>query len=128
MAILKTLSRSFFETSVRNLCTFSKNIFYNKIEWKQQQCLRLSVCCFIVKQWWMGGKGQNNGCWDTEMKGITRCKLTIISESAVCKKFLGQIWSYAASHSSECYVLIFCLHHRFERIFLSFQWFILMNA
>jgi hypothetical protein len=24
-----------------------------------------------------------------EMKGITRCKLTIISESAVCKKFLG---------------------------------------
>ncbi len=27
-----------------------------------------------------------------EMKGITRCKLTIISESAVCKKFLGQIW------------------------------------
>jgi len=32
-----------------------------------------------------------------EMKGITRCKLTIISESAVCKKFLGQIWSYSAS-------------------------------
>ncbi len=32
-----------------------------------------------------------------EMKGITTCKLTIISESAVCKKFLGQIWSYAAS-------------------------------
>ncbi len=32
-----------------------------------------------------------------EMKGITRCKLTIISESAVCKKFLGQIWSNAAS-------------------------------
>ncbi len=32
-----------------------------------------------------------------EMKGITRCKLTIISESAICKKFLGQIWSYAAS-------------------------------
>ncbi len=29
-----------------------------------------------------------------EMKGITRCKLTIISESAVCKKFLGQIVSY----------------------------------
>jgi hypothetical protein len=23
----------------------------------------------------------------TEMKGITRCKLTIISESAICKKF-----------------------------------------
>jgi hypothetical protein len=32
-----------------------------------------------------------------EMKGITRCKLTIISESAVCKKFLGQIVSYPAS-------------------------------
>jgi hypothetical protein len=32
-----------------------------------------------------------------EMKGITRCKLTIISESAICKKFLGQIWSYTAS-------------------------------
>jgi len=32
-----------------------------------------------------------------EMKGITRCRLTIISESAVCKKFLGQIWYYAAS-------------------------------
>ncbi len=31
-----------------------------------------------------------------EMKGITRCKLTIISESAICKKFLGQIWSYTA--------------------------------
>jgi hypothetical protein len=28
-----------------------------------------------------------------EMKGITRCKLTI-SESAICKKFLGQIVSY----------------------------------
>ncbi len=32
-----------------------------------------------------------------EMKGITRWKLTIISESAVCKKFLGQNWSYTAS-------------------------------
>ena len=32
-----------------------------------------------------------------EMKGITRCKLTIISESAACKKFLGQIVSYPAS-------------------------------
>ncbi len=32
-----------------------------------------------------------------EMKGITICKLTIISESAVCKKFLGQIVSYLAS-------------------------------
>jgi hypothetical protein len=31
-----------------------------------------------------------------EMKGITRCKLTIISESAVHKKFLGQIISYPA--------------------------------
>ncbi len=32
-----------------------------------------------------------------EMKGITRCKLTIISESAIHKKFLGQIISYLAS-------------------------------
>ncbi len=32
-----------------------------------------------------------------EMKGITRCKLKIISESAVCKKFLVQIVSYPAS-------------------------------
>jgi hypothetical protein len=32
-----------------------------------------------------------------EMKGITRGKLTIISESAICKKFLGHIWSYAVS-------------------------------
>ncbi len=32
-----------------------------------------------------------------EMKWITRCKPTIISESAVCKKFLGQIVSYPAS-------------------------------
>jgi hypothetical protein len=32
-----------------------------------------------------------------EMKGITRCKMTIKSESAVCKKFLGQIVSYLAS-------------------------------
>jgi hypothetical protein len=31
-----------------------------------------------------------------KMKGITRCKLAIISESALCKKFLGQICSYAA--------------------------------
>ncbi len=76
--------------------------------------------------------------WDMdkpiEMKGITRCKLTIISESAICKKFLGQIQSYAASlqisnsHSLECYVVIFCFYHRFERIFLSFLWFILMNT
>ncbi len=29
-----------------------------------------------------------------EMKGITKCKLTIISESAVCNKLLGQIVSY----------------------------------
>jgi hypothetical protein len=47
-----------------------------------------------------------------EMKGITRCKLTIISESAFCKNFLGQIWSYTVSlyisngHSLECYVVI----------------------
>ncbi len=32
-----------------------------------------------------------------EMKGITRCKLTITTESVVCKKFLGQIVSYLAS-------------------------------
>jgi hypothetical protein len=32
-----------------------------------------------------------------EMKGITRSKLTIISESAICKKFLVQIWSYVVS-------------------------------
>jgi hypothetical protein len=32
-----------------------------------------------------------------EMKGITRCKLTIISESGVHKKLLGQIISYPAS-------------------------------
>ncbi len=67
-------------------------------------------------------------------KSITRCKLTIISESAICKKFLGKIWFYTASlqisnsHSLECYVVIFCLYYRFERIFLSFLWFILMNA
>jgi hypothetical protein len=47
------------------------------------------------------------------MKGITRCKLTIISESAICKKFLGQIVSYPASlhisnsHSLEWYVYHF---------------------
>ncbi len=32
-----------------------------------------------------------------EMKGITIFKLTIISESATCKKFLGQIVSYPVS-------------------------------
>ena len=32
-----------------------------------------------------------------QMKGITRCKLTMISDSAVCKKFLGQIVSYLPS-------------------------------
>ncbi len=48
-----------------------------------------------------------------EMKGITRCKLTILSVSAIYKKLLGQIWSYAASlsisnsHSLECYAVIF---------------------
>ncbi len=31
-----------------------------------------------------------------EMKGITRCKLTIISESAVHEKLIGQIISYPA--------------------------------
>jgi hypothetical protein len=31
-----------------------------------------------------------------EMKGIARCKLAIISESAISKKFLGQIVSYPA--------------------------------
>jgi hypothetical protein len=46
------------------------------------------------------------------MKGITRSMLTIISESAVCKKFLGQIVSYPTrlsisnDHSLECYVVI----------------------
>jgi hypothetical protein len=39
----------------------------------------------------------NNKYGKIEMKGITRCKLTIISESAACKKFLGQIVSYPAS-------------------------------
>ncbi len=78
---------------------------------------------------------QNSSNWaNHRFERITRCKLTIISESAVCKKFLGQIWSYAASlqisdsHSLECYVVIFCLYQRFQRIFLSFLWFILMNA
>jgi hypothetical protein len=32
-----------------------------------------------------------------EMKGITKRKLTITSESAICKKFLGQIWFYVVS-------------------------------
>ncbi len=47
------------------------------------------------------------------MKGMTRCKLTIISESAIHKKFLGLIVSYPASlkisnsHSLECYVVIY---------------------
>jgi hypothetical protein len=49
-----------------------------------------------------------------EMKGLTRCKLTIISESAVCKKFLAQIWYYPASlqisnsHSLDCMLLFKC--------------------
>jgi hypothetical protein len=38
-----------------------------------------------------------NATGTIEMKGVTRCKLTIISESGICKEFLGQIWSYAAS-------------------------------
>ncbi len=73
-----------------------------------------------------------------EMKGISGYQLTIISESAVCKKFLGQIWSQRpvyrflivihqnATLLFKCFC--FCLYHRFERIFLSFLWFILMNA
>ncbi len=77
-----------------------------------------------------------------EMKGITRCKLTIISESAVCKKFLGHIVSYFESTLPVYRFLIvihqnamllfkcfcFCLYHRFERIFLSFLWYIYINA
>ena len=70
-----------------------------------------------------------------EMKGITRWKLPIISESATCKKFLGQIWSYTASlqisnsHSLECRVVIFCLYHRVERKIIPFiSMVILMNA
>jgi hypothetical protein len=31
------------------------------------------------------------------MKGVTRCNMIIISESSICKKFLGQIVSYLAS-------------------------------
>jgi hypothetical protein len=65
-------------------------------------------------QWKCGFKDSNPSRSDSaiEMKGITRCKLTIIIESAVCKKFLGQIVSYPAglyiynSHSLECYVVI----------------------
>ncbi len=30
------------------------------------------------------------------------------------------------SHSLEYYIIIFCLYHRFERIFLTFLWFILI--
>jgi len=42
--------------------------------------------------------GLNGTARFIEMKGITRCKLTIVSESAiVLKKFLGQIVSYPAS-------------------------------
>jgi hypothetical protein len=47
-----------------------------------------------------------------DMKGITRCTLSIISESAVHKKFLGQFVSYPASlqisdsHSLEWNVVI----------------------
>ncbi len=57
---------------------------------------------------------QNSSNWaNHRFERITRCKLTIISELAVCKKFLEQICSYAASlqisnsHSLECYVVIF---------------------
>jgi hypothetical protein len=32
-----------------------------------------------------------------KVKGIARCKLTIISKSAICEKFLGQIVPYSAS-------------------------------
>jgi hypothetical protein len=52
------------------------------------------LCCKILDV----RKAHQNNCVPTiEMKGITRCKLTIISESAVCKKFLGQIVSNPAS-------------------------------
>ena len=61
-------------------------------------------CCQML--WWLPN------VTIIEMKGKTRCKLTIISEAAVCKKFIGQIVSYPTSqqiynsHSLECYVVI----------------------
>ena len=39
----------------------------------------------------------NLGCPTHRFERITKCKLAILSESAVCKKFLGQICSYPAS-------------------------------
>ncbi len=61
---------------------------------------------------WLGGHYLEKKVLLIEMKGVTRSKLTIISESAVCKTFLGQIISYpdslqiSNSRSLECYVVI----------------------
>ncbi len=69
------------------------------------------------------------------MKGITRCKLTIISESADSLDRFGPTWPVyrflivihqKAMLLFKCFC--FCFYHRYERIFLSFIWFILMNA
>jgi hypothetical protein len=46
-----------------------------------------------------------------EMKGITKCKLTIISESAIRKKFLGQSISYLASlWISKSFIRMLCCY------------------
>jgi hypothetical protein len=44
-----------------------------------------------------------------EMKGITRCMLTIISESAICKKFFGQFVSYFEP-TQPVYIFLIVIH------------------
>ncbi len=66
-----------------------------------------------------------------DMNGITRCKLAIISESAICKNKFGPtrpVNRFQIVIHQNAMLLFFCLYHIFERIFISFLCFILMNA
>ncbi len=102
-----------------------------------RQAIRAFKQSILLRCLWMKQTGVER-VQIIEMKGITRCKLTIISESAVCKKLLGQIVSYFEPTRPVYRFLIvihynamllfkcfcFCLYNRFERIFISFLWFI----
>ncbi len=108
--------------SMENKAKVSKNKGVKDFQLPVIPKVLLPVCLYFV---WLGitgsGKSSTLDVYGSlsrlipiiEMKGITRCKLTIISESAVRKKFLGQVVSYPASlsisnsHSLECHGFVF---------------------
>ncbi len=79
-------------------------------DWFGISCMTKDIFCFYLQNRLIQ-TSQTGGQWYSDtfplsipwvssnhrFERITSCKLTIISESAICKKFLGQIWSYTAS-------------------------------